>query len=564
LSQAAGDSAVVVPPPPMPAPVVGFFGNVWQGTVNFFSQEVPFAILVTLGIFAIAGLIGSQITITHPTQFASLPGYSEGAAGYAHAGSHEPRVPPAPPAPKVPEPQIPEVAQITGMVDCEWSDTLAPMHHRIGIGHNNKFALSKGIMEITYYTGAKVILQGPCTYEIDSASGGYLSLGKLTARIEKGARGVRRDTGTVSKNLPSFAGGGAGGEGRSESAGPSALTQVPSGRHEGFGESRADTSHPLPDSSSLFAVRTPTAVITDLGTEFGVEVEKNGETTSLVFSGKVELRRRVGGRVLSKAISLSANESARVSLDVNEEITVSREIAEPHRFVRATPRAPRILLTDDAASYKTGWRNASWSGQGWGSVWDLILGNENNACGIDHSGSIDTDGKSFCTTTVRGMVEAKRDFVFRDLPVGAIFSIDFANGPVPAGHEYNAGFGLHNAAGDCRFEFGLLGEQGTEYHVWSSYSVKQPTGIPYTEKGLHIELTRTSLDGYQLKVVRLEDNSVYNISGKFLNASSGSDICRFRHWNHAMRGGGVSRAYFNSIRVTFPQSQAGEQEKNVE
>ena len=45
-------------------------------------------------------------------------------------------------------------------------------------------------MEITYDTGAKVILQGPVTYEVESKDGGYLSLGKLTARVE--TRGERR------------------------------------------------------------------------------------------------------------------------------------------------------------------------------------------------------------------------------------------------------------------------------------------------------------------------------------------------------------------------------------
>ena len=43
-------------------------------------------------------------------------------------------------------------------------------------------------MEITYDTGAKVILQGPVTYEVESKDGGYLSLGKLTAKLEKGVR----------------------------------------------------------------------------------------------------------------------------------------------------------------------------------------------------------------------------------------------------------------------------------------------------------------------------------------------------------------------------------------
>ena len=44
-------------------------------------------------------------------------------------------------------------------------------------------------MEITYDTGARVILQGPVTYEVESKDGGFLSLGKLTARLEKRAEG---------------------------------------------------------------------------------------------------------------------------------------------------------------------------------------------------------------------------------------------------------------------------------------------------------------------------------------------------------------------------------------
>ena len=46
------------------------------------------------------------------------------------------------------------------------------------------FALASGLMEITYDTGAKVILQGPVTYEVE-ANGGYLAVGKLTGKLEK-------------------------------------------------------------------------------------------------------------------------------------------------------------------------------------------------------------------------------------------------------------------------------------------------------------------------------------------------------------------------------------------
>ncbi len=55
--------------------------------------------------------------------------------------------------------------------------------HLVSLGDN--FALASGLMEITYDTGAKVILQGPVTYEVESKDGGFLSVGKLTARLEK-------------------------------------------------------------------------------------------------------------------------------------------------------------------------------------------------------------------------------------------------------------------------------------------------------------------------------------------------------------------------------------------
>ena len=51
-----------------------------------------------------------------------------------------------------------------------------------------KYELASGLMEITYDTGAKVILQGPVTYEVES-HGGYLSVGKLTGELEKKVEG---------------------------------------------------------------------------------------------------------------------------------------------------------------------------------------------------------------------------------------------------------------------------------------------------------------------------------------------------------------------------------------
>ena len=56
---------------------------------------------------------------------------------------------------------------------------------------------------------------------------------------------------------------------------------------------------PNPNPYPLFVVRTPTAVITDLGTEFGVEVDKSGVTHSHVFRGKIEVRPAAGTRQMA-------------------------------------------------------------------------------------------------------------------------------------------------------------------------------------------------------------------------------------------------------------------------
>ena len=120
-----------------------------------------------------------------------------------------------------------------------------PQDRKSIVSLGDTFVLASGLMEITYDTGAKVILQGPVTYEVESVAGGYLSVGKLTARMEKKINAERKRQGVRSPDL-------------------------------------AQSSY------SLFAIRTPTATVTDLGTEFGIEVDKEGtprRTSSAGWSG---------------------------------------------------------------------------------------------------------------------------------------------------------------------------------------------------------------------------------------------------------------------------------------
>ncbi len=82
-------------------------------------------------------------------------------------------------------PELVFVGHITGMKDCQWADPATETYLGSSVPLGRKYALSAGLMKISYNSGANVILEGPCTYKVESEAGGYLALGRLTARVEK-------------------------------------------------------------------------------------------------------------------------------------------------------------------------------------------------------------------------------------------------------------------------------------------------------------------------------------------------------------------------------------------
>ena len=173
-------------------------------------------------------------------------------------------VPPS--APVVVEPKA-YVGRITGMVDCKISDS------RVSLGQ--KLDLASGLMEITYDTGAKVILQGPATYSVET-NGGYLAVGKLTGKLE-----------------------------RKVASGQWSVVSV-----------RNLHLHPSP-LAPPFSIHTPTVTVSDLGTEFGVEVTPNQRNHVHVFQGKVVVRTNGGtlaasAGITSHEIELTEGEAADV------------------------------------------------------------------------------------------------------------------------------------------------------------------------------------------------------------------------------------------------------------
>ena len=145
-------------------------------------------------------------------------------------------------------------------------------------------------MEITYDTGAKVILQGPVTYEVE-ANGGYLAVGKLTGKLEKNDK---RET--INAEL--------------------------SDRRSAFSVQR-----------SAFVIRTPTATVTDLGTEFGVETAKDGATEVHVYQGEVISRPCMAGNGEAAAVHVKEGHAVRIGPRSRNPVSIA---FAPRSFVHRT------------------------------------------------------------------------------------------------------------------------------------------------------------------------------------------------------------------------------------
>jgi len=257
------NTPAVVAPPVAPAPVLGFFGESWQGGKSYFAEGWPLAYLMATLFIGVGIWISSLIPVSHAVYMAK-------------------KSPMLPSATTPLESQLVQVGRITGMADCQWSKDGRPPAGFDAVLLGRQFKLDAGLLEITYDTGARVIIQGPAAFTAESRDGGFLAVGRLTAKMEKKGAG----------KVASEEGSGVRGQGAAAANHKSEIinhkSPVPALTLALSQEERGPNTNPQPlIPNPLFAVRTPTATVTDLGTEFGVEVLANGETITKVFEGKV-------------------------------------------------------------------------------------------------------------------------------------------------------------------------------------------------------------------------------------------------------------------------------------
>jgi hypothetical protein len=116
-----------------------------------------------------------------------------------------------------------EIAWLTNAQDCQWMGNEAPAGD---MRPGKVLRLQRGLAEIRFQSGARVVLQGPAGLELLTGKSARLMHGKLTAQVPPGAEG--------------------------------------------------------------FQIASPHGKVVDLGTEFGMAVAADGTTDVYVFAGKVD------------------------------------------------------------------------------------------------------------------------------------------------------------------------------------------------------------------------------------------------------------------------------------
>jgi len=168
------------------------------------------------------------------------------------------------------------LAQIVALSDPVWADAGQPRHEGDSLQMGGLLALERGLAEIVFACGATVVLEGPAMFEVRDASTGRLDRGRLTATLDR----------------PTVA----------------------------------------------FAIHTPSAVVTDRGTQFGVEVDPSGKTDVRVFQGLVELV-ALAALGTAEPLRLSAGDAG----EVDAAGRIARiDAAAPKKFVMSVPKPVKL------------------------------------------------------------------------------------------------------------------------------------------------------------------------------------------------------------------------------
>ena len=208
------------------------------------------------------------------------------------------------------------VARLSNWHNDVWlEDTRPPLDDpRLKVGRRLK--IEAGVIEVTYLTGARVVIEGPAEFVIGRKQGTAAEL----ARKEAGRGSLSRseDEGGRRKK-----------EGHESEGHPSSFTLHPS--NAGYLALGSLVARVEGKDAQGFTIDTPNARVEDLSTEFGVLVDKSGHTELQVTEGEVKLR-AIGPDGVFLTRHITADHAVRVA---GQQVDSIPFVAR--RFARITP-----------------------------------------------------------------------------------------------------------------------------------------------------------------------------------------------------------------------------------
>ena len=182
--------------------------------------------------------------------------------------------------------QVEVVASLRVSPDCCWSKEAK---RPADFGHlltGQRLAVDAGLLEITYGSGARVVLEGPVEYTVAERNMGCLEHGRLVAQVPATANG--------------------------------------------------------------FTVQTPGAKVTDLGTCFGLLVDKLGATEVHVFEGRVEVAQLASQTTGTKPTQLAKGQAVRYAAPGEPSLSLPLDDALANLRLKAiTPREAAMVIFQD-------------------------------------------------------------------------------------------------------------------------------------------------------------------------------------------------------------------------
>ena len=234
---------------PMPAPNLGRFARIRHATGRLVTQRGPFSMVIA-GLFV--GAMLTLFAVVGAPLFRQQPELALWEAAPSQG-----------------------IARLNRTLDVCWANPeQAPAVGQI-LQTGQRVAVLEGLLEVEFFSGTKIIVEGPATVEFRAKNEGYLGLGRLVATV--------------------------------------------------------------PGRATGFKIQTPHATIVDLGTEFGVQTQEELGTRVNVLKGMVEVQPSGvspsgAGRVLHPGMALAISADG---MTVSDDLFNGRPF---HRMIAALER----------------------------------------------------------------------------------------------------------------------------------------------------------------------------------------------------------------------------------